>query len=185
MRIGILCQLNRRSQWNLNRRSSIARGRLWCASKFRQPDTKLCFRRCPLSRTCHLTVTKSPLGLFKEISPKRNFFQRDPRRGSLSLHAALRHANSLLLRFADASRGAAPTPRKPSRRLDPSLVLPCGARFFADITWESPNFSQIDKNNISVCIFKLQHCDLRSSGEGGPRSGGRGAPAPLVRANAQ
>ena len=77
---------------------------------------------CPLTRTCRINATKSPLGLFKEISPKRNFFQRDPRRGSLSLHAALRHANSLLLRFADASRGAAPTPRKPSRRLDPSFV---------------------------------------------------------------
>ena len=99
--------------------------------------------RMPASRSCRTSATKSPLGLFKEISPKRNFFQRDPRRGSLSLHAALRHANSLLLRFANASRGAAPTPRKPSRRLDPSLVLPCGARFFADITWVSQIFADI------------------------------------------
>ena len=38
------------------------------------------------------------------------------------MYAAWRHTNSLLLRFAVASRGSAPTPRKPSRRLDPSFV---------------------------------------------------------------
>ena len=85
--------------------------------------------RMPASRSCRTSATKSPLGLFKEISLKRNFFQRDPRRGSLSFHAAKRHENSLLLRFADASRGAAPTPRKPSRRLDPSFVPWCGSKF--------------------------------------------------------
>ena len=60
--------------------------------------------RMPASRSCRTSATKSPLGLFKEISPKRNFFQRDPRRGSLSFHAAKRHENSLLLRFAEARR---------------------------------------------------------------------------------
>ena len=54
------------------------RPRLRRAFKFCRHNTELCFRRCPLSRACHLTVTKSPLGLFKEISPKRNFFQGDP-----------------------------------------------------------------------------------------------------------
>ena len=97
----------------------------------RSPQSR---RGCPLTRTCRINVTKSPLGLFKEISPKRNFFQRDPRRGSLSLHAALRHANSLLLRFADASRGAAPTPRKPSRRLDPSFAFRCASKFYVNTT---------------------------------------------------
>ena len=82
-----------------------SRGRPWCASKFRQPDTKLCFRRCPLSRTCHLTVTKSPLGLFKEISPKRNFFQGDPqsdcnrREGSPSLRLRRKFTHSCALRM--------------------------------------------------------------------------------------
>ena len=116
----------------------------WCASKFHQPDTKLRFRRCPLSRTCHLTVTKSPLGLFKEISPKRNFFQRAPRRGSLSFHAAKRHENSLLLRFAEARRfralrsatkGSAFGIRKPFEKgLSLNFILERASKFYVDIT---------------------------------------------------
>ena len=100
-----------------------------------------CFQRCPLSRTYHLSVTKSPLGLFKEISPKRNFFQGEPqsdcnRREGPSLSVSLRdteihsscaqltHKEFRALRSASrgAARGSAPTPRKPSRRLDPSFV---------------------------------------------------------------
>ena len=106
----------------------------------RSPQSR---RGCPLMRTCRINATKSPLGLFKEISPKRNFFQRAPRRGSLSLHAALRHANSLLLRFANASRGAAPTPRKPSRRLDPSFASRCTSKFRAGITWAGQAIADI------------------------------------------
>ena len=116
-----VCALFGRKESNSARRANTARLRAIAIKEHsaRSPQLR---RGCPLTRTCRINATKSPLGLFKEISPKRNFFQRDPRRGSLSLHAALRHANSLLLRFADASRGAAPTPRKPSRRLDPSSV---------------------------------------------------------------
>ena len=93
----------------------------------------------PASRSCRTSATKSPLGLFKEISPKRNFFQRDPRRGSLSFHAAKRHENSLLLRFADASRGAArgsaPTPRKPFEKgLSLNFILERASKFYANIT---------------------------------------------------
>ena len=95
--------------------------------------------RMPASRSCRTSATKSPLGLFKEISPKRNFFQRDPRRGSLSFHAAKRHENSLLLRFADASRGAArgsaPTPRKPFEKgLSLNFILERASKFYVDIT---------------------------------------------------
>ena len=43
------------------------------------------------------------------------------------------------LRFADASRGSArgsaPTPRKPSRRLDPSFAFRCVSKSYVNITW--------------------------------------------------
>ena len=117
-----VCALFGRKESNFARRANTARLRAITIKEHKHSARSPQLRHgCPLSRTCRTSATKSPLGLFKEISPKRNFFQRDPRRGSLSLHAALRHAISLLLRFADASRGAAPTPRKPSRRLDPSF----------------------------------------------------------------
>ena len=134
------------------------RPRLRRAFKFCRHNTELCFRRCPLSRACHLTVTKSPLGLFKEISPKRNFFQRDPRRGFLSFHAASRHENSLLLRSADASRGSAPTPRKPSRRLDPSFVPWCGSKFYVNIT-------KIRRNRISTTEIRISRQPLPAGAE--------------------
>ena len=99
---------------------------------------------CPLTRTCRLSATKSPLGLFKEISPKRNFFQRDPRRGSLSFHAAKRHENSLLLRFAEARRfralrsatkGSAFGIRKPFEKgLSLNFILERASKFYVNIT---------------------------------------------------
>ena len=138
------------------------RPRLRRAFKFCRHNTELCFRRCPLSRACHLTVTKSPLGLFKEISPKRNFFQRDPRRGSLSFHAALRHENSLLLRSADASRGSArgsaPTPREPLKRLDPNFVPRYGSEFYVNIT-------RVVRNRISTTEIRISRQLLRAAAE--------------------
>ena len=59
---------------------------------------------CPLSRTCRVNATKSPLGLFKEISPKRNFFQGEPqsdcnrREGSPSLRLRRKFTHSCVLR---------------------------------------------------------------------------------------
>ena len=99
---------------------------------------------CPLTRTCRINAAKSPLGLFKEISPKRNFFQRDPRRGSLSFHAAKRHENSLLLRFAEARRfralrsatkGSAFGIRKPFEKgLSLNFILERASKFYVNIT---------------------------------------------------
>ena len=132
-----------------------SRGRLWCASKFRQPDTKLCFRRCPLSRTYHLSVTKSPLGLFKEISPKRNFFQRDPKAIVIAARVrplcafgansptpalcgckenfALCGARSKALPLESASSLITSASRK--CRLDPNFVPRCASKFYVSVTW--------------------------------------------------
>ena len=104
---------------------------------------------CPLTRTCRINATKSPLGLFKEISPKRNFFQGEPqsdcnRREGPSLSVSLRDTeihSSCALRtqrkfraLRSASRGSAPTPRKPSRRLDPSFISRCASKCYVNIT---------------------------------------------------
>ena len=101
---------------------------------------------CPLSRTCRTSATKSPLGLFKE-NPTRIFFQGDPqsdcnrREGSPSLrlwrkftHSCAQRTHKEFRALRSASRGSSPTPRKPSRRLDPRFVPWCGSESYVNIT---------------------------------------------------
>ena len=87
----------------LRRDTFPSRGRLWCAPKFHQHNTGSCFRRCPLSRTCRTSATKSPLGLFKE-NPTRIFFQGEPQsdcnrhEGSPSLRLWRKFTHTCVLR---------------------------------------------------------------------------------------
>ena len=124
--------------------------------------------RMPASRSCRTSATKSPLGLFKEISPKRNFFQRDPRRGSLSFHAAKRHENSLLLRFAEARRfralrsatkGSAFGIRKPFEKgLSLNFILERASKFYVNITkigQISADITWIRRNRIPTTGIRI------------------------------
>ena len=54
---------------------------------------------CPLTRTCRINATKSPFGLFKEISPKRNFFQRDPKAIVIATRVPLFQCRFATLKF--------------------------------------------------------------------------------------
>ena len=79
---------------------------------------------CPLSRTCRVNATKSPHGLFKEISPKRNFFQGEPqsdcnrREGSPSLRLRRKFTRSCALKrkgsFALCGARVGAPPRHPA-----------------------------------------------------------------------
>ena len=61
---------------NSARRANTARLRAIAIKEHsaRSPQLR---RGCPLTRTCRINATKSPLGLFKE-NPTRIFFQGDP-----------------------------------------------------------------------------------------------------------
>ena len=135
----------------------------------RQTAAPLGAVRMPASRSCRTSATKSPLGLFKEISPKRNFFQRDPRRGSLSFHAAKRHENSLLLRFAEARRfralrsatkGSAFGIRKPFEKgLTLNFVFGCASKFCVYVTKVGQNFH---RHNMSKAKLNSDHRNATS-----------------------
>ena len=72
-----VCALFGRKESNFARRANTARLRAITIKEHSARSPQLRYG-CPLSRTCRTSATKSPLGLFKEISPKRNFFQGAP-----------------------------------------------------------------------------------------------------------